>query len=186
MGLVIDQWEMGMPSKVLVVDDDPVLCELLREVLSTELEAHAMTDSAQASARIREEKFDAVFLDVRMPHPDGIELARHVRSSKLNQTTPIVMITGDEDRNAMMRAFQAGATFFLSKPVDRPRLMRLIRATEGFMQQEKRRFQRVKVSCLNGMLVQAHRAFPVGSSFKPASNLRRTRHRFAWLLASFA
>src|SRR2546422_2103866 len=119
-----------MPSKVLVVDDDPVLCELLREVLSTELEAHAMTDSAQASARTREEKFDAVFLDVRMPHPDGIELARHIRSSKLNQTTPIVMITGDEDRNAMMRAFQAGATFFLSKPVDRPRLMRLIRATD--------------------------------------------------------
>ena len=36
-----------MPSKVLVVDDDPVLCEPLREVLSTELEAHAMTDSAQ-------------------------------------------------------------------------------------------------------------------------------------------
>src|SRR5207245_5859018 len=66
----------------------------------------------------------SVFLDVRMPHPDGIELARHIRSSKLNQTTPIVMITGDEDRNAMMRAFQAGATFFLSKPVDRPRLMR--------------------------------------------------------------
>ena len=179
-----------MPSKVLVADDDPVLCELIQEVLSAELEAHATTDSAQAAARIKKEKFDAVFLDVRMPHPDGIELARHIRSSKLNQTTPIVMITGDEDRNAMMRAFQAGATFFLSKPVDRPRLMRLIRATEGFMQQEKRRFQRVKVSCkvsiesnqakvisstldlsLNGMLVQAHRTFPVGSSVQACLEL---------------
>lgn len=180
-----------MPSKVLVVDDDPVVCELIQEVLtSAELEAHSMTDSAQAAARLREEKFDAVFFDLRMPPPDGIELARQMRTSGINQATPIVMITGDEDRNAMTRAFQAGATFFLSKPVDRPRLLRLIRATEGFMQREKRRFQRVKVSCkvslesgqekvigstldlsLNGMLVHARRAFPIGSSVQACLEL---------------
>lgn len=180
-----------MPSKVLVVDDDPVLCELLQELLtSADLEAHAMTDSAQAAARLREEKFDAVFFDLRMPPPDGIELARQMRTSGLNRGTPIVMITGDEDRDVMTRAFQAGATFFLFKPVDRPRLLRLIRATEGFIQREKRRYQRVKVSCkvsiesgqkivigstldlsLNGMLVQARGAFPVGSSVQACLEL---------------
>jgi len=170
-------------SKVLVVEDDPILCELIREILSSaELEAHGITDSTAAAARLKEEKFDAVFLDVRMPPPDGIELARQMRGSGLNQTTPIVVISGEEDRDLMTRAFQAGANFLLYKPVDRTRLLQLIRVTEGLIQRERRRFRRVKVTCkvsiesgqdrldgttldlsLGGMLVQVIRVLPVGS-----------------------
>jgi CheY-like chemotaxis protein len=172
-----------MPNRVLVVDDDPITCELIQEVLrSAEIEALALTDSSKAAARLKEEKFDAVFLDLRMPPPDGLELARQIRASGLNQHTPIAMITGDEDRAALTRAFQAGANFFLFKPVDRPRLLRLLRAAEAVMHRERRRFQRLQVSCkvliesgqdrirgttldlsLAGMLVQADRAFPAGS-----------------------
>jgi DNA-binding response OmpR family regulator len=174
---------MKVPSKVLVVEDDPALCNFIQEVLSSEeMEADGVTDGTQAAARLRVEKFDAVFLDIRMPPPDGIELARLMRASKLNRTTPIVMITGEQERGVMTRAFQAGATFFLSKPVDRTRLLRLIRVTRGSIQHERRRFERVKVSCkvsieskqdrfdgttldlsLNGMLVQAHHVLPLGS-----------------------
>ena len=72
-----------MPSKVLVVEDDPALCEFIQEVLnSEEMETYGVTDSTQAAARLRAEKFDAVFLDIRMPPPDGIELARLMRASK--------------------------------------------------------------------------------------------------------
>ncbi len=174
---------MNVPSRVLVVEDDPIVCAFIQEVLSSaEMEAHALTDSTQAAARLREEKFDAVFLDVRMPPPDGIELARQMRTSGLNRATPIVIITGEEDRGVMTRAFQAGANFFLYKPVDRTRLLQLIRVTQGSIQHERRRFRRVKVSCkvsiesgqdrlngrtldlsLNGMLVQVTRVLPVGS-----------------------
>ncbi len=172
-----------MPSRVLVVEDDPIVCAFIQEVLSSaEMEAHALTDSTQAAGRLKEEKFDAVFLDVRMPPPDGIELARQMRASGLNRTTPIVMITGEEDRGVMTRAFEAGANFFLFKPVDRTRLLRLVGVTQGLIQRERRRFRRVKVSCkvsieakqdrlngttldlsLGGMLVQASRVLPVGS-----------------------
>jgi len=174
---------MSMPSRVLVVEDDPILCGFIQEVLSlADMEAHALTDSAQAAARLREEKFDAVFLDVRMPPPDGIELARQMRASRLNRTTPIVIITGEKDRGLMTRAFQAGANFFLYKPVDRTRLLQLIRVTQGSIQRERRHFRRVKVNrkvsiesgqdrlngrtldlSLNGMLVQVTRVLPVGS-----------------------
>ena len=57
-----------MRSRVLVVDDNPVICELIQEVLnSAEMEAFTLTDSSQAALLLAREKFDAVFLDVRMP-----------------------------------------------------------------------------------------------------------------------
>ena len=172
-----------MSNRVLVVDDEPMLCELIHDVLtSAEIEAVPISNSAQASALLREEKFDAVFLDIRMPAPDGLELARQIRASGLNQTTPIVMITGEEDRTVLTRAFQAGANFLLFKPIDRRRLLRLIRETEGMIQREARQYQRVRVGCkvsmqsgqaqssgktldlsLNGAMIHADGVFSVGS-----------------------
>jgi two-component system chemotaxis response regulator CheY len=168
---------------ILVVDDDPLICELIGDVLeSAEITSQTTSDSRHASALIREEKFDAVFLDVRMPAPDGIALARQVRASALNRTTPIAMITGESDRHLLTTLFEAGATFVLFKPIDRHRLLRLLRVSEGVIQREARQFQRVKVTCkvsmqmaqqrsvgrtvdmsLNGAMVCADKTFSVGS-----------------------
>jgi CheY-like chemotaxis protein len=170
-------------GKLLVVDDDPAICELLGAILaSAGLRADTIADSTRAAARLRTEKFDAIFLDVRMPSPDGIELTRELRASGYNQNTPIIMITGEKDPAVLTRCFQAGANFFLFKPIDRRRLLRVVRAAEGSIQREKRRYQRVKVRCqvsaesenqrlegttvdlsLNGFLMQAERVLPVGS-----------------------
>jgi CheY-like chemotaxis protein len=175
------------------VDDEPMLCELIQEVLTSgEFEAQATSSSVLASTLLREQKFDAVFLDVRMPAPDGIELARQIRASGRNQNTPIVLITGEEDRTVLVRAFQAGANFLLFKPIDRQRLLRLIRVTEGMIQREKRQYQRVKVGCkvslqsgqerssgktidlsLNGAMVQADSVFSVGSIIQIELELMR-------------
>jgi len=176
--------------RVLVVEDSRFMRGVINTILSRDPDIEVVgsaADGLEAVDAVSALRPDVVTMDVDMPRADGLSAVERIMSER---PTPIVMITGDEDRNAMMRAFQAGATFFLSKPVDRPRLMRLIRATEGFMQQEKRRFQRVKVSCkvsiesnkakvigstldlsLNGMLVQAHRTFPVGSSVQACLEL---------------
>ena len=181
-----------MPSRVLVVDDDPTVCELIQEVLSSvEMESFTLTDSREAATRLASEKFDAVFLDVRMPPPDGIELTRTIRAGGLNRTTPIVVITGEEDSTVLGRAFEAGASFFLFKPIDRHRMLRLIRVTEGPIQREARRYQRVKISCkvsierdqdrlsgttfdlsLNGMFVQASHPLPVGAAVHVSLELK--------------
>lgn len=135
-----------MPSRVLVVDDDPNTCELIQEVLTlSDIESSALHSGSQALDRVSREKFDAIFLDVRMPPPDGIALTRKIRASGLNVSTPIVIITGEEDNAVLARAFEAGANFFLFKPIDRHRMMRLIRVTTGSIENEARRYQRVKV-----------------------------------------
>ncbi len=183
---------MSVPSRVLVVDDNPVICELIQEVLSSaEMEALTLTDSSQVALHLAREKFDAVFLDVRMPSPDGLELTRQIRAAGLNRRTPVVIITGEEDSTVLKRAFEAGASFFLFKPIDRHNILRLIRVTEGSIQHEARRYQRVKTSCkvtleygqerisgmtfdvsLGGMFVQAPHALPVGSTVQVSLELK--------------
>jgi CheY-like chemotaxis protein len=180
-----------MPGRVLVVDDDPLVCELIHDVLeSAGIKSRTVTDSTQAAAHLGEEKFAAVFLDVRMSPPDGIELARQARAAGLNQKTPIVMITGESDRNVLTRAFQAGANFFLFKPVQRQSLLKLVRVTQGAIARERRRFTRVRHNCkvtmesgqqqlrgttldlsVNGMLVQAGEVFPINSKIQVSLEL---------------
>ena len=180
-----------MPTRILVVEDDPGICEFIREVLtSADLDVAAMTDSVQASARLKTEKFSAVFLDLRMPEPDGIELTRQIRGNPLNRVTPVIVITGETQHGLMARAFQAGVNFFLFKPVDRTKLLRLVSVTQDSIENERRRFQRAKVVCkvaiidasdrlegktldvsLKGMLVQTGRPLSVGSSVNVAVEL---------------
>src|SRR5580658_919128 len=181
-----------MAGQILVVDDDSTVCELIQEVLrSVEIESLAVTDSRHALALLAKEKFDAVFLDVHMPAPDGIEVTRKIRSGGLNLATPVMIITGEDDRALLSRAFGAGASFFLYKPIDRHDILRLLRATHDSMEQERRRFRRVKVSCkvsiesnegkvsgstldlsIGGMFVQASAALDVGTLARVTIDLR--------------
>jgi CheY-like chemotaxis protein len=172
-----------LPARVLVVDDDPLAGELICEILiSAGMDASFLTSSTEAAERLKREKYHAVFLDMRMPAPDGAQLARQVRASRVNSSTVIVMITGEEDRAVMGRAFEAGVEFFLFKPVDRNKLLRLIRVTEGPIERERRRFMRVRLRCrvslvsgndrldgttldlsLGGALIQSLRTLPSGT-----------------------
>ena len=172
-----------MPARILVVDDDPLTGELICEILrSAGMDASFLTSSTDAAELLKREKYHAVFLDMRMPPPDGVELARQIRASRVNASTVIVMITGEEERTLMKRAFDAGVEFFLFKPVERNKLLKLIRVAEGSIERERRRFTRVRLRCrvslesgndhlegttldlsLGGALVQAHRAFPSGT-----------------------
>jgi len=186
---------MIVTNRVLIVDDDPPTCELICDVLNAaEVEACSLTDSAAAALRLRQQKFDAVFLDSRMPSPDGLELTRQMRSSGLNKKSLVVMITGDREPQFMTRAFEVGVNFVLFKPVDRQALLRLLRVTQGPIDRERRRFVRVnlqrKVSLkygqehvqgttidmsASGMLVKAARRIPMGSVLQIVLELDREK-----------
>jgi CheY-like chemotaxis protein len=172
-----------MPNRVLVVDDSAEFAGAIQEVLrAVDIESLVLTHSGQAVTYLAREKFDAVFLDVNMPTPDGIELTRKIRSGGLNVSTPIMVITGEDDRALLGRAFEAGANYFLYKPVDRHAILGLIRATRDSIEHERRRFRRVKISCnvsiesgsaqmkgttldmsIGGMFVQSSDLLPVGA-----------------------
>lgn len=135
------------PLKLLVVEDDAPSLELMREVLvSLDAEVRSTTDSEQAAELVAQETFDGIFLDLQMPKLDGFELARRVRQSSCNRSTPIVIVTANEDQKTMEHAFAAGGSFFLRKPVERHKLTILLNSTRGVMLQNRRRLMRAPVS----------------------------------------
>ena len=144
-----------MALKVMVVDDEPAILELLKNLMGPAgFAISAFTDSREAAARVEKEKFDAVFVDFRMPGMDGFELTRCVRASPSNSKIPIVMLTGHDDLETMRKGCQAGITFFLGKPVTVEKLRGLLTVTRGAMLNEKRRYARLPlrtaVSCQAG------------------------------------
>jgi CheY-like chemotaxis protein len=141
-----------MALQVLVIEDDLASLELIREVLvSMNVEVDGFSESQRAVAMLEEKRFDGIFLDLQMAKPDGFELARLIRASARNKSTPIIVVTGREERETMGEAFGAGGNFYLQKPIDRYKLMKLFRTTQGAMHDNRRRFARVslltEVSC---------------------------------------
>lgn len=133
-----------MALKIMVVDDEQDVLKVIKGLVEPlGVEVLAIADSREAAQRANNEKFDGVFLDTRMPHLDGFSLAKSVRGSRLNNTVPIVMITGASDAETMRKGFQAGVTFFLSKPINLERMAGLLRAMRWTLLREKRRYSRL-------------------------------------------
>jgi CheY-like chemotaxis protein len=180
-----------MQRRGLIVDDERVVCDLIGKVLhSAGMEALTLTRSTEATEILEEGKFDVVFLDLHMPSPDGIELARQMRSSRFNRMTPIILISDDQRPSALSVGFAAGASFFLYKPIDKDRLLKLVRATQGAMEHERRRTRRIPIQSkvrlkfgeeelegetidvsMSGLLVRASRIAPIGSSLRMSLHL---------------
>ena len=182
---------METPKRALIVDDDPVVCELVQSVLtSTGMEVVALARGTDATALLRDSKFSALLFDLRMPPPDGLDLARQARRSGFNRMTPIILLSDDQSTRAFSEGFAAGASFFLYKPIDKAGLLKLVRATHGAIEHERRRFRRVALQIrvkltfdggemeaetidvsLNGMLVRAPRQFPAGTTVRVTLHL---------------
>ncbi|HEX4485937.1 MAG TPA: response regulator [Terriglobales bacterium] len=129
---------------LLLVEDDLPSLEMMTEVFaSLNAEVRPVSDSQQAASLVNRERFDGIFLDLEMPKMHGLDLAKHVRTSSWNKSTPIVVVTGRDDKLAMQEAFANGATYFLHKPIDRQRLSKLLRTVRGGMFQNRRRYSRI-------------------------------------------
>lgn len=104
---------------VLIVDDDPLTrmmaAEALREGGYTSVEAE---DGLRALALFDAERPDLVLLDVVMPGLGGFDVCQHLRARPEGQLVPIIMLTGLDDGESVERAFQVGATDFISKPIN--------------------------------------------------------------------
>jgi two-component system chemotaxis response regulator CheY len=113
---------------ILIVDDDP----MIRKLIATTLEdvsgyrLQEASDGAEAVERAVEAKPEIVFLDVDMPHLNGIEACRRLRSDPTTASATIVMLTGDSGPDAERGAQAAGADLFLTKPFSPLHLLRLV------------------------------------------------------------
>ena len=109
-----------MPSRLLIVDDDPVMLTALSGMVELHVNGLAvdLCESATAALeRIGQIDYDAIVSDVKMPGMDGFQLMERVLT--VRPTTPTLLITGHGDHDMGVRALNAGAYAFIPKPIDR-------------------------------------------------------------------
>ncbi len=105
--------------RILFVDDDPIMREFALVQLETdEARVAVAADGAEALKMLATEPFDIVLMDLEMPVMDGFEALRRLRADPATARLPVIMVTGREDVVAIDRAYQAGATSFLVKPIN--------------------------------------------------------------------
>lgn len=108
--------------RILAVDDDPVVLDLLRNSLGQSgFGDVTFANSAEEALKLLDsetEPFDTFLLDIMMPGMSGVELCALLRERDRYRATPIIMITAERTHNSMARAFDAGATDYVTKPFD--------------------------------------------------------------------
>jgi response regulator RpfG family c-di-GMP phosphodiesterase len=115
---------------VLVIDDDPLLCELLRVTLELEgIEMHEAGHVIAAEQSLSARLPDAIVLDVGLPGVDGLFYCERLRESPRTASVPIIVISGS--REAGLLALTVGAQAFLPKPFDPLQLLALLEKVLG-------------------------------------------------------
>ena len=116
--------------RVLIIDDDPVFSLLASEALQQAgFDTRIASNVQQAMSSFEEYRPDLALLDVNLPGGNGFDVCATLRSLTSGRDVPIVMVTGHNDTASIARAYDAGATDFIHKPVLWPTLPHRV----GFM-----------------------------------------------------
>jgi two-component system response regulator MprA len=103
-------------KRILVVDDDEVICEVVREFLGHDYVVETIGNPAFAMSAVIQKKPDAILLDVPMPGVDGLTLLKSLR--EMGVQTPIFVMTGYPSKQIAVEALERGANAYLPKPFD--------------------------------------------------------------------
>jgi CheY-like chemotaxis protein/anti-sigma regulatory factor (Ser/Thr protein kinase) len=117
-------------SRILVVEDSPVVRALVREVLEQAgFTVTTVEDGVEALDQLARQAFAAVVSDVHMPRMDGLELLGRLRG--MPRPPPVVLLTADDTPETVLRAVRAQALQYLPKPMAREHLVDLVRKALG-------------------------------------------------------
>jgi signal transduction histidine kinase len=125
-------------GRILVVDDE----ELNLILLSTNLQESGYTvetaeDGQQALQMLRAKPFDAVLLDLIMPHMDGYQVLAAMKQDAVLRRTPVIVISSADEMDSIVRCIEMGATDYLPKPFDPVLLHARIRASLASVHEER-------------------------------------------------
>jgi DNA-binding response OmpR family regulator len=150
------------PVKILVVDDDQELLDLLAYALRREgFTVLGAIDGPQALQRWEADQPDLILLDGRLPTLDGFEVCRRIR---MVAKTPIIMVTALDDEAAMVRGLDLGADDYVTKPFSTRQLLARIKAVLGRYQPHQGRQVASEVRAGDMVLdLQAHQVTKGGA-----------------------
>lgn len=117
-----------MAKKILIVDDDATMANLLSTVLEFEgFQPLKALSGAEALRMVQEEGPDLVLLDIMMPEMDGFEVLGQLRKDPGTEKLPVVMLTARTEDRDIFEGWNRGADEYVTKPFDPQRLVEIIR-----------------------------------------------------------
>lgn len=121
---------MSNKIKILIVEDEKMLAEILSDTLSDRsFDVHLACDGIQALESVRKESFDVIVSDIMMPNLDGYSLAKKLRNEGCN--IPILFLTALSATEDVVKGFETGANDFLKKPFAIDELIVRVKALAG-------------------------------------------------------
>lgn len=154
-----------MASRVLVVDDDELICDLVSETLSFEgYEVAAAYSGEQALSMLAHSPVDLVLLDIMMSGIDGFEVCRRILSDETTRDTPVIFLTAKGQFEDELRGYEEGAFDYITKPFHPLSLAPTIRETletENQRDLEEKRQRRIEK--LRSLLNLRNGGNPVGT-----------------------
>jgi len=124
----------GQPQlTALVVEDSPPMRKMIVFALSRirELRVVEADDGVDALRRIASQKFDIIITDINMPILDGLKLVKRLRADEAYRDVPIIIITTEGAEEDRQRALALGATAYITKPIQAPQVIELVREVLG-------------------------------------------------------
>jgi len=106
------------PTKILVVDDEQDILELIRHALNKEgFEVFVCANGQQAVGKTKKINPDLILMDVMMPIMDGMEACRQIKDAPETSNIPVIFLTARSEEFAELAGFEAGADDYISKPI---------------------------------------------------------------------
>jgi two-component system KDP operon response regulator KdpE len=116
-----------MPTKILVIDDDPFFLQLMEVYVNnlSDIKLLCAVDGVDGLAKFERERPDLIITDIMMPQLDGFELTQRIRQ---HSTVPIIMLTARDQEEDIIKGLNMGANDYLTKPCRLAELLARVRA----------------------------------------------------------
>lgn len=114
-------------AKILVVDDEPEITEIVETFLSESgYEVAVENTPGKAVTKAREFKPDVILLDIMMPGVDGYAVCEEIKADPAFASIPVIFLTGKDRTDDMGRSFRSGGDMFIKKPFSCDRLLEIV------------------------------------------------------------
>ena len=169
------------PARILVVDDNPDIVMVMRELLiSRGYEVVTVTSAEQATAEIDRNTPDLILSDVIMPGKSGFELCRELKENSETRLIPLVLITGLTNREDRIQGIECGADDFLNKPIFAEELFARVKSLLKLKEFTDELETADSVLCTLGLSVESRDPYTEGHCERLAQNAAPWGYIWGW------
>jgi CheY-like chemotaxis protein len=120
-----------MMKKILVVDDQAEIINLIADLLDAKYEVYPAKSTARAFSLLHTTRFDLILLDILMPGMTGIEFLEYAQAQAWFKNTPVIFVSSESDFRTVSRAVNLGAEGYIKKPIENHLLLEKVKSVIG-------------------------------------------------------